>query len=40
MGEPNSVMTEETIRRIYGVECRIEQDEGRPHVVLGSALVL
>ncbi len=40
MGDPNSVMTEETIRRIYGVECRIEQDEGRPHVVLGSALVL
>ena len=40
MGNPADIITEELINRVYGVECRIVDDEGRPHVVLGSALSL
>ena len=32
------VLTEDTIRYVYGVDCRIIEDEGRPHVILKGAL--
>ena len=33
-GTPEEVMVEENIRAVYDVECRIIEDEGRPHVIL------
>lgn len=38
VGTPGEVITEESIRYVYGVECRIVDDGGRPHVILGSAI--
>ena len=38
VGTPEEVLTEDTIRYVYGVDCRIIEDEGRPHVILKSAL--
>lgn len=38
VGTPEEVITEESIRYVYGVECRIVDDGGRPHVILGEAL--
>lgn len=40
MGPPSEVITEELVNRVYNVECRIVDDEGTPHVILGSALSL
>ncbi len=33
-GNPEEVMIEENIRSVYDVECRIIEDQGRPHVIL------
>ena len=33
-GTPEEAITEENIRAVYDVECRIIEDEGRPHVIL------
>ena len=33
-GTAEEVITEENIREVYGVGCRIIDDEGRPHVIL------
>ena len=33
-GKPEEVMIEENIRSVYDVECRIIEDQGRPHVIL------
>ncbi len=33
-GTPEEVMTEENIRDVYDVDCRIIEDQGRPHVIL------
>lgn len=38
VGTPEEVLTEDTIRYVYGVDCRIIEDEGRPHVILKGAL--
>ncbi len=38
MGLPNDVITEETIRYVYGMNCQIIEVEGRPHIILGNAL--
>ncbi len=38
VGTPDEVITEETIRYVYGVDCRIVDDGGRPHVILQGAL--
>ena len=38
IGEPSDVITEDMISRLYNVECRVELDGGRPHVVLGSVI--
>ena len=40
VGDPSEIITEELINKVYNVECRIVEDEGRPHVILGSALSL
>ncbi len=37
-GTPEEVFTAEDIRRIYGVECRVIDDTGRPHIILERAL--
>ena len=33
-GTANEIITEENVREVYGVGCRIIDDEGRPHVIL------
>ena len=33
-GTAEEVITEDNVREVYGVGCRIIEDEGRPHVVL------
>lgn len=38
VGTPEETVIKSTVTRIYGVDCRIENDEGRPHVVLGSVI--
>ena len=38
VGTPEEVLTEDTIRYVYGVDCRIIEDEGRSHVILKGAL--
>ena len=38
IGAPEEVLTEEDIRFVYGVDCRIIEDDGRPHVILKGAL--
>ncbi len=37
-GTPNEVITEDTVRYVYGMNCRIIDDCGRPHVILGTPL--
>jgi len=39
-GTPEEVMTADFISSLYGVECRIVDDSGRPHIILGSPLEL
>lgn len=38
VGTSNDIITEDLVARVYEVDCKIENDEGRPHVVLGSVL--
>lgn len=38
VGPPEDIITEELIRRVYNVNCRIVTDQGRPHVILDSVL--
>ena len=39
VGPPDEIITEETIRDVYGVDCEIIKDsDGKPHIILGSAL--
>lgn len=38
VGTPNEVITEDTIRYVYGMECTILNVDGRPHVILGEPL--
>lgn len=38
VGTPREVLTETTIRYVYGVDCEVVDDDGRPHVVLKRAL--
>lgn len=40
VGTPSEVITEENLRTVYGVESRIVDDDGRPHVILRDALQL
>lgn len=37
-GPPNEVITKELIRDVYGVDCEIVDDHGRPHVILEDAI--
>jgi len=34
IGSPEAVITEESIRDVYGVDCSIVDVRGRPHVIL------
>ena len=38
VGTPSEVFTEDAIRYVYGVDCKIIDDEGRPHIILGKPL--
>lgn len=38
VGTPSEVLTEDTIRFVYGVDCKVIDDDGRPHVILKGAL--
>lgn len=37
-GTPEEVITEDNLRRVYGVTSRIIDDDGRPHVVLRDSI--
>ncbi len=37
VGSPEDVITEDLVTELYDIECTVTSDEGRPHVVLGSA---
>ncbi len=34
VGRPEDVVTEDAIRKVYGMDCRVIDVEGRPHVIL------
>ncbi len=34
VGRPEDVVTEDAIREVYGMDCRVIDVEGRPHVIL------
>ncbi|MCL2031972.1 MAG: ABC transporter ATP-binding protein [Methanomassiliicoccaceae archaeon] len=38
MGRPEDVITEDNIRCVYGMNCTVINDNGRPHVILGDPL--
>ena len=38
VGTPEEVITADAIREVYGVECEVTEANGRPLVILGSAL--
>ena len=38
VGTPCEVFTEDVIRYVYGVDCTVVQDDGRPHIILKKAL--
>lgn len=38
IGTPKEVITEDTIRYVYGMECKILDVDDRPHVILGEPL--
>lgn len=38
LGTPEEVLTEDNIRYVYGVDCKVIDDDGRPHVILKNAL--
>ena len=33
-GSPWDILTEENIRKVYGVDCKVIDDDGRPHILL------
>ena len=37
VGTPGEVMTQETIRNVYGIDCEVIESDGSPHVILKSA---
>jgi len=37
IGDPNDVITEDMVGRIYGIGCEVRTFEGRPLIVLGSS---
>lgn len=39
VGAPSEVITEDNIRRVYGVECRVIDDNGSPHVIVVDEMV-
>ncbi len=38
IGKPEEVFTEEVIRYVYGVDCTVINDDGRPHIILKKPL--
>lgn len=36
VGTPHQVITEDTIREVYGIDCKVIEFEGSPHVILKS----
>ena len=41
VGTPEDVLTEENIREVYGINCRVFMDEtiNKPYIILGSAIM-
>lgn len=37
IGPPEEVITEKLVTELYDIDCTVTSDEGRPHVILGSA---
>ncbi len=37
-GTPSEVITERSVEEVYKVRCRIIEDHGRPHVILGDPM--
>ena len=38
VGTPSEVITEENLQKVYGVNSKVIDDEGRPHVILRNAI--
>lgn len=38
VGTPDEVITEDVVRHVYGVNCEVVRDEGRPHVILKTEI--
>lgn len=38
IGNPKDNITPETVRDVYGIDCKVIDDEGVPHVILKAAL--
>ncbi len=38
IGNPKDIITPETVRDVYGIDCKVIDDEGVPHVILKAAL--
>jgi ADP-ribosylglycohydrolase len=36
VGKPSEVITEENILNVYGVKCRIIDDDGHPHLIMSD----
>lgn len=38
IGKPEDIITRDNIRHVYGVDCEVTDDNGKPHVVLQDVL--
>ncbi|MBO4348722.1 MAG: hypothetical protein J5812_04025 [Candidatus Methanomethylophilaceae archaeon] len=38
VGTPDEVINEENLKVVYQVECKVIEDQGRPHVILRDAV--
>ena len=38
VGTPDEVINEDNLKVVYQVECKVIEDEGRPHVILRDAV--
>lgn len=39
VGEPLEVLTEENIRKVYGINCEVDTSRGYPYVILGESIL-
>lgn len=39
VGEPMKVLTEENIRKVYGINCEVDTSRGYPYIILGESIL-